>query len=112
MRHSGNGVWGDYALAGLGLLPCLWLHVKRAESSGFWQAAWVTSTFFGFVHTGNGGENWIGIFAAGAIGFVFCVSVWLTGSAWWAIGAHAAWDWGETYFYGTPDSGVVPQGIT
>jgi hypothetical protein len=62
------------------------------------------------MHTGNNGENWIGIFAAGAIGFVFCVSVRVTGSAWWAIGCHAAWDWGETYFYGTADSGMVAKG--
>jgi membrane protease YdiL (CAAX protease family) len=110
VRHRGNGVWGDYALALLGLLPCLWMELRRAEGRGFWQAAWVTSTLFGFVHTGNGGESWIGIFAAGAIGFVFCVSIRLTGSAWWAIGTHAGWDWGETYFYGTPDSGMVAPG--
>jgi len=84
--------------------------LKKAESSGFWQASWVTSTFFGFGHTGNNGENWIGIFAAAFIGFVFCVSVRVTGSAWWAIGCHASWDWGETYFYGTTDSGMVAQG--
>ncbi|MDE3149195.1 MAG: CPBP family intramembrane metalloprotease, partial [Acidobacteriota bacterium] len=81
-----------------------------AQGSGFWQAAWVTSTFFGFLHTSNAGENWTGIAAAGAIGFVFCVSVWVTGSAWWAIGCHAAWDWAETFFYGTANSGLVPKG--
>ena len=78
--------------------------------AGFWLAAWVGSTLFGLVHTGNHGENWIGILSAAAIGFVFVVSVRLTGSAWWAIGFHAAWDWAETYFYGTADSGLVPQG--
>lgn len=109
-RTKGNGAWGVYAIALLGLVPCLLLHLKRAPSSGFWQAAWFTSTLFGFGHTGNNGENWIGIFAAAFIGFVFCVSVWLTGSAWWAIGCHAAWDWAETYFYGTADSGIVAKG--
>ncbi len=110
LTAKGNGVWGVYIFALLGLAPCLWLHVKKVECSNFWQAAWVTSTLFGFVHTGNGGENWIGIFAAAAIGFVFCVSIRLTGSAWWAIGCHAAWDWSESYFYGTADSGMVAQG--
>jgi uncharacterized protein len=108
--NSGNGNWGVYGLAGLGLVPCLLLHLNKAASSNFWQAAWVTSTCFGFIHTGNNGENWIGIFAAGAIGFVFVVSVWVTGSAWWAIGCHAAWDWTETYFYGAIDSGFVANG--
>ncbi len=110
LRAKGNGVWGVYAIALMGLLPCYALHWLRAESAGFWQAAWVTSTLFGFIHTGNNGENWIGIFAAAAIGFVFCVSVRVTGSAWWAIGCHFAWDWAETYFYGTADSGLPAQG--
>jgi membrane protease YdiL (CAAX protease family) len=101
---------GVYIVAILLLIPCLVLHLKRIPGSGFWYAAWVTSTLFGFVHTGNHGEDWIGIFSAGAIGFVFCVSIWVTGSAWWAIGCHAAWDWGETFFYGTADSGLVPKG--
>ena len=47
-----------------GLFPCLILHRKSGARSAFWQAAWVTSTVFGLYHTGNSGENWIGIFAA------------------------------------------------
>jgi len=105
-----HGTWGVYAIALLGLFPCLVLHLKNIRGSAFWQAAWVTSTFFGMIHTFNGGENWIGIFAAASIGFVFCVSVRVTGSAWWAIGCHAAWDWTETYFYGTADSGLPARG--
>ena len=65
---------------------------------------------FGFVHLNNNGENPVGIFAAAAIGFVFVVSVRLTGSAWWAIGFHAAWDWTETFFFGTADSGMPAVG--
>ena len=110
LQAHGTAAWGVYAAVLLGLLPCLMLHLNGKPHSGFWQAAWVTSTLFGFVHVSNNGENWIGIFAAAAIGFVFCVSVRLTGSAWWAIGCHAGWDWGETYFYGTADSGNVAQG--
>lgn len=109
-RTKGDGAWGVYIIALLGFVPCLLLQVNKAPSSGFWQAAWVTSTLFGAMHTGNNGENWIGIFAAALIGFVFCVSIWVTGSAWWAIGCHAAWDWAETYFYGTADSGLVAPG--
>ncbi len=105
-----NGAWGVYLAAAIGFFPCLKLHQKAAPRRGFWQAAWVTSTFFGFHHTSNSGENWIGVFAAAAIGFVFCVSVHVTGSAWWAIGCHAAWDWAETFFYGTADSGQQGRG--
>ncbi len=106
LRSRSNGAWGVCLIVLLGFLPCLTLHRKSAPRSGFWQAAWVTSTAFAFYHTLNSGENWIGIFAAGAMGCVFCLSVRVTGSAWWAIGFHAAWDWAETYFYGVADSGL------
>jgi uncharacterized protein len=108
--RGGNGAGGVYIMAGAGVLPCLLLQLRNSPTTGFWNAAWFTSTLFGFAHTANHGETWIGIFSAAAIGFVFCVSVWVTGSAWWAIGCHAAWDWGETYFYGTADSGMVAKG--
>jgi hypothetical protein len=108
--QKGEGIWGVYIISALGLIPCLMLHLSKSPGAGFWQAAWATSTFFGFIHTGNGGENWIGIFSAAAIGFIFCVSIRLTGSAWWAIGFHASWDWTQTFFYGTADSGFVAQG--
>jgi hypothetical protein len=29
---------------------------------------------------------------------------------WWAVGFHAGWDWGQSYFYGTADSGLVVKG--
>ena len=105
-----NGAAGVCILALLGLGPCLLLHIKRVPDASFWQAAWVTSTIFGAVHTFNKGEGWVGIFAAAAIGTVFCVSIRLTGTAWWAIGCHAAWDWAQTFFYGTADSGLQPEG--
>jgi hypothetical protein len=33
-----------------------------------------------------------------------------TGTLWFALGYHAAWDWAETFFYGTPDSGLIGVG--
>jgi hypothetical protein len=110
INPKGNGSGGVYLMAALGVLPCLLLHLKKSPAAGFWEAAWLTSTFFGYSHTSNDGETWIGIFSAAAIGFLFCVSVRLTGSAWWAIGFHASWDWAQTLFYGTPDSGFLPKG--
>ncbi|MGB6828023.1 MAG: CPBP family intramembrane glutamic endopeptidase [Terracidiphilus sp.] len=77
---------------------------------GFWWGALLLSFIFGFGHHGNPGESPVGLFAAGAIGLVFCLSIWYTGSLWWAVGFHAAWDWGESYFYGTSDSGLISQG--
>lgn len=110
LPNIGTEAWGVDIVALLGLFPCLVMHFKRIPGSGFWQATWVTCTLFGCFHLGNSGETWIGIFATAAIGFVFCVSIWVTGSAWWAIGCHAAWDWAETFFFGTADSGLQPKG--
>ncbi|MGA3011729.1 MAG: CPBP family intramembrane glutamic endopeptidase [Terracidiphilus sp.] len=107
---KGNGAWGVYGFALLGLTPCLILHIRKTPRSGFWQAAWATSTLFGFAHIFNPGETWVGISQVVLIGFVFCVSVRLTGSAWWAIGCHAAWDWAQSFFYGTADSGHAASG--
>jgi len=75
-------------------------HLNRPRVSSFWQAAWGNVHPLGYIHTSNNGENWIGIFAAAAIGFTLRWSAFgFTGSA-GAIGCHASWDWAETYFYG------------
>jgi hypothetical protein len=87
-----------------------YLQYTLTRGIGFWWAAIVLSTTFGLIHGSNPGESPVGLFAAAAIGLIFCLSLWYTGSLWWAIGFHAAWDWGETYFYGTSDSGMVASG--
>jgi len=38
-----------------------------------------------------------------------CFTLWLSGSLWFAIGNHAAWDWDQTFLFGTPDSGLHGQ---
>lgn len=110
LLNKSDAAWGVYAMALLGLVPCYLLHRKSAARSAYWQAAWLASTLFGYGHTANPGETTIGILQTEMIAMVFCVSIKLTGSAWWAIGCHAAWDWAQTYFYGTPDSGMTGEG--
>lgn len=80
------------------------------EGIGFWPAALVMSVVFGAVHLGNGGEDWMGALSAGLIGLFFCFTVRRTGALWFAVGMHAAWDWGESFLYGVPDSGLAVQG--
>ena len=81
-----------------------------ARGIGFWPAALVLSCVFGLIHLRNGGEQWRGLLAAAFIGFFFCLTLRRTGSLWFAVGFHAAWDWGETFFYSVPDSGMVAPG--
>jgi len=76
----------------------------------FWPSAVVLSCVFGLIHWRNGGEQWPGLLAAAAIGFFFCLTLRRTGSLWFAVGFHAAWDWGETFFYSVPDSGTLFPG--
>ncbi len=80
---------------------------EHAKAIGFWIAAVLLVLAFGGVHALNTGEATIGLFSAGLIGFAFAFSLWRTGSLWWAIGFHMAWDWAESYFYGTADSGEL-----
>jgi len=77
---------------------------------GFWPAAVLLSFAFGLSHLWNAGEQWSGLLAAAAIGFFFCLTLRRTGNLWFAVGFHAAWDWGETFVYSVPDSGMVAPG--
>lgn len=76
----------------------------------FWPAAILASICFGLLHRGNSGESWVGVLTAGLVGLLFCLLLRRTGDLWMPVGFHAAWDWGESYFYGVPDSGNVTPG--
>jgi membrane protease YdiL (CAAX protease family) len=77
---------------------------------GFWPAAILSAAYFGYSHHGNSGEDWIGLFNAGAFGLLACLLLRRTGNLWMPIGLHMAFDWGETYFYGVADSGQTKPG--
>ena len=89
----------------------LWIFGARyANVLGFWTAAIALSYFFGAGHGGNSGESPLGLLSAGLAGLLFCLSLWRTGSLWWAIGFHASWDWAQSFLYGVPDSGLMASG--
>jgi uncharacterized protein len=81
-----------------------------SERVGFWPTAVLGSAFFGGVHLFNKLETPIGALGAGLIGLFLCLTLHRTGSLWFAVGFHAAWDWGETFLYGVPDSGTTAPG--
>ena len=87
-----------------------WLfRARHANTFGFWTAALLLSILFGLGHSSNQGESPIGLLSAGLIGLVFCLSLWRTGSLWWVIGFHAAWDWAQSFLYGVADSGTMVE---
>lgn len=77
---------------------------------GFWPAGILLCALFGGIHLLNGGEDWLGAIAAAINALVFVFSLWRTGNLWFAVGMHASWDWGESFFYGVPDSGQKAVG--
>jgi uncharacterized protein len=77
---------------------------------GFWPAALITSGLMAVAHTFNPGWTTLGLFTVGGFGLIACFLLRRTGDLWMPIGLHAAWDWGETYFYGVPDSGLMGNG--
>ena len=82
---------------------------RHSTALGFWTSAVILSFLFGFGHRNNPGESPIGLLSSGLVAMVFCFSLWRTGSLWWAIGLHTSWDWGQSFFYGVADSGVMVQ---
>src|SRR5215471_4395009 len=82
---------------GLSMLPGRW---------SFWISAVLFSIIFAAAHIGNPGENKFGIVMVFVDGMAMCFSLWRTGDLWFAIGNHAAWDWGETFLFGTANSGL------
>jgi uncharacterized protein len=84
-------------------------HTRHSAALGFWTAALIFSILFGLGHGSNPGESPIGLLSAGLASMVFCLSLWRTGSLWWAIGFHASWDWAQSFLYGVADSGTMVQ---
>jgi membrane protease YdiL (CAAX protease family) len=77
---------------------------------GFWPATGITCILFALAHRGNPGENWVGVVEIVLIAFFLCMALRRTGNLWFAIGWHMAFDWGESFFYSTPNSGIHATG--
>jgi membrane protease YdiL (CAAX protease family) len=97
------GLFEEFAFRG-------YLQSTLGSGIGFWPAALILSVLFGAIHLGNSGEAAFGAIMAGSFGILAAFSLSRTGNLWFPIGMHAAWDWGETYFYGVADSGLVAKG--
>ena len=97
------GLFEDFLLRGYSLFTL-------ARGIGFWPAAVALSCVFGLLHLPNRGEHWSGVLLAAFIGLFFCVTLRRTGTLWFAVGFHTAWDWGESFIYSVPDSGWVAPG--
>jgi hypothetical protein len=59
---------------------------------------------------GNPGEGWVGAAGVVAIGLIFAFALRRTGNLWLCVGWHASFDFGETFLYSVPNSGIVFSG--
>lgn len=98
-----TGIFEQFAMRGYPLYTLM-------RSVGFWPAAVITSALFALVHVGNSGEAIVGLIAVFVVGMIFCLMVRRTGDLWFAIGNHFAWDYGETFIFGVPNSGTTAAG--
>jgi membrane protease YdiL (CAAX protease family) len=87
-----------------------YLQYTLARGIGFWPAALIVAAIFGYLHSNNPGETHVGALAAGSFGLFLSLTLKRTGSLWWAIGFHMAWDYSESFIYSVPDSGQVITG--
>jgi CAAX protease family protein len=81
-----------------------------ADGIGFWPAAIIFAVLFGIGHSFNPGETRVGLLATVVFAMFASIALRYTGNLWLAVGAHAGWDWGQSFFYGVSDSGLHAQG--
>jgi len=97
------GLMEEYLFRGYAL-QSLW------RAAGFWPAALITTAVFAGDHLEKPHENAIDIGMIFALALLLCISVRVTGSLWWAVGWHAAFDFGQLFIIGTANGGRVPVG--
>ena len=119
MALRGSAIW-DYALLWGAVFVFVGLFEEflfrgyaqftAATGIGFWPAATVLSAAFSAIHLRNPGEGKTGALGVFVIAMFFCLTLRRTGNLWFAVGLHAAFDWGETFLFSVPDSGIVAPG--
>ena len=97
------GISEEYTFRGYPLQSLL-------RGAGFWPAALIVTAVFAGDHLQKPGENFMDISMIFLAGLILAISVLKTGSLWWAVGWHAAFDFGQLFLIGTQNGGVTPAG--
>jgi membrane protease YdiL (CAAX protease family) len=97
------GLNEEYLFRGYAL-QALW------RGAGFWPATLIMNALFAGAHVAKPHENAMDIGMICVLGVALCLSVRRTGSLWWAVGWHAAFDFGQFFLIGTRNGGQAPVG--
>lgn len=82
--------------------------VQACRAISFWPAAIISSAWFVIGHIGNSGETMFGLAATGLLALALAYSLLKTGSLWFAVGFHAAWNFAQSFLFGFANSGTRP----
>lgn len=74
-----------------------------------WVAILVNGVFFGLLHVFNPGATFLPIFDIVICGISFSIAKWYTGSIWFVMGVHTAWNFTQNFLFGLPNSGLVSE---
>ena len=87
------------------LLRSLW------RSIGFWPASIVIAALFAAIHYFfKPGENIWDVITLVAFSMLCCYTVLRTGTLWFAVGLHIAFDFMQFFVIGTPNGTQIPKG--
>jgi uncharacterized protein len=81
------------------------------RSIGFWPGACLLAAIFAGVHLFNPGEGIYGAVDVAIYALFASLTLLRTGSLWFAVGLHAAWDFSLTFLYAVPGSGVSAHNV-
>lgn len=91
---------------GLAFLYRRFFGLSYGIAAAFWTSAIATSLLYVWLYRGNLGQTDAGLRAIFALGMLYCWSLWRTGTLWWALGFHAAWDFVQAFVFMQWDGGL------
>ena len=74
-----------------------------------WVAILVNGVFFGLLHAFNPGVSVFSVVEICVCGLSFSLAKWYTGSIWFPMGIHTAWNFTQNFLFGLPNSGLVSE---
>lgn len=124
--HGDIKLYYDFALSQIPLmlfaLVCVFIQSTTEElwCRGFiyervmvkyplWVAIVVNGLFFAALHVFNPGATFLPIFDIAVCGLSFSIAKWYTGSIWFPMGIHTAWNFTQNFLFGLPNSGLVSE---